>query len=104
MVDVTEDQNTAEQVFERFREVADGKVSIPWSLVGASLILLQPYVTEMDLRHSLIPPELIDDLVKSMPAHRGPDLQEDRGVAKYDYVRFMERFVDDSEERANGRL
>lgn len=28
MVDVTEDQNTAEQVFESFREVADGKVSI----------------------------------------------------------------------------
>jgi Ca2+-binding EF-hand superfamily protein len=27
MVDVTEDQNTAEQVFESFREVADGKVS-----------------------------------------------------------------------------
>jgi Ca2+-binding EF-hand superfamily protein len=28
MVDVTEDQNTAEQVFESFREVADGKVSL----------------------------------------------------------------------------
>lgn len=27
MVDVTEDQNTAEQVFQSFREVADGKVS-----------------------------------------------------------------------------
>ena len=27
MVDVTEDQNTAEQVFESFKEVADGKVS-----------------------------------------------------------------------------
>lgn len=27
MVDVTEDQNTAEQVFDSFREVADGKVS-----------------------------------------------------------------------------
>ena len=26
MVDVTEDQNTAEQVFESFQEVADGKV------------------------------------------------------------------------------
>jgi Ca2+-binding EF-hand superfamily protein len=29
MVSVTEDQNTAEQVFQSFREVADGKVSIP---------------------------------------------------------------------------
>lgn len=28
MVDVTEDQNTAEQVFDSFREVADGKVRI----------------------------------------------------------------------------
>lgn len=28
MVDVTEDQNSAEQVFESFREVADGKVSL----------------------------------------------------------------------------
>ena len=51
MVSVTEDQNTAEQVFQSFREVADGK----------------PYVTELDLRHSLIPDELVGDLVKSMP-------------------------------------
>ncbi|KAF2152961.1 alpha-actin-like proteinin [Myriangium duriaei CBS 260.36] len=89
MVDVTEDQNTAEQVFESFREVADGK----------------PYVTELDLRHSLIPDELISDLIKSMPEHRGPDLQEDRGMPKYDYVSFMERFAGDADSRgANGRL
>lgn len=31
MVDVTEDQNTAEQVFQSFREVADGKVFNPIS-------------------------------------------------------------------------
>ncbi|KAL1302461.1 hypothetical protein AAFC00_002853 [Neodothiora populina] len=77
MVEVTEDQYTAEQVFDSFREVADGK----------------PYVTEMDLRHSLIPDELIDDLVKTMPEHRGPDLQEDREMAKYDYITFMEKFM-----------
>ncbi|KAJ9628571.1 alpha-actinin [Taxawa tesnikishii (nom. ined.)] len=77
MVDVTEDQNTAEQVFESFREVADGK----------------PYVTELDLRHSLIPDELIEDLVKSMPEHRGPDLQEDRDLPKYDYISFMEKYL-----------
>lgn len=29
MVSITEDQNTAEQVFQSFKEVADGKVSIP---------------------------------------------------------------------------
>lgn len=74
MVSVTEDQNTAEQVFQSFREVADGK----------------PYVTELDLRHSLIPDELVEDLMRSMPVHKGPDLQEDRHLSKYDYVGFME--------------
>lgn len=51
MVEVTEDQNTAEQVFQSFREVADGK----------------PYVTELDLRHSLVPDEVIDQLKESLP-------------------------------------
>ena len=85
MVDVTEDQNTAEQVFESFREVADGK----------------PYVTELDLSHSLIPDEIVQKLVDSMPTHRGPDLQQDRELPKYDYVRFMEKFIggDGSPER-----
>jgi len=55
MVDVTEDQNTAEQVFESFREVADGK----------------PYVTELDLTHSLIPDEIVQKLTESMPMHKG---------------------------------
>ncbi|GKT88430.1 alpha-actinin, sarcomeric [Colletotrichum tofieldiae] len=57
MVDVTEDQNTAEQVFQSFREVADGK----------------PYVTEMDLRHSLVPDE-------------------------YDYIAFMDKLISDEKE------
>jgi len=84
MVDVTEDQNTAEQVFESFRDVADGK----------------PYVTEMDLTHSLIPDEIVQKLVESMPMHRGPDLQEDRDLPKYDYVQFMEKFI--GGPKANG--
>lgn len=33
MVSITEDQNTAEQVFQSFREVADGKVSVSFSHV-----------------------------------------------------------------------
>lgn len=49
----------------------------------------------MDLRHSLIPDELIEDLLKTMPEHRGPDLQEDRDLPKYDYVIFMQRLMDD---------
>ncbi|KAI0527930.1 calponin homology domain-containing protein [Xylaria bambusicola] len=77
MVDVTEDQNTAEQVFQSFREVADGK----------------PYVTEMDLRHSLVPDEVIEQLCNIVPLHTGPDMAEDRGVPQYDYISFMEKLI-----------
>ncbi|KAI3401285.1 hypothetical protein diail_11991 [Diaporthe ilicicola] len=82
MVDVTEDQNTAEQVFQSFREVADGK----------------PYVTEMDLRHSLVPDEVIEKLIEMIPPHNGPDMQTDRGQPQYDYIAFMEKMI--SDERA----
>ncbi|KAH7188454.1 uncharacterized protein B0J16DRAFT_412915 [Fusarium flagelliforme] len=84
MVDVTEDQNTAEQVYQSFREVADGK----------------PYVTEMDLRHSLVPDEVIDQLIEIMPAHSGPDMSEDRGMPQYDYISFMEKLIN---EQNNGQ-
>ncbi|KAI0180289.1 calponin homology domain-containing protein [Hypoxylon sp. FL1284] len=77
MVDVTEDQNTAEQVFQSFREVADGK----------------PYVTEMDLRHSLVPDEVIEKLCEIVPTHSGPDMAQDRGVPQFDYIRFMEKLI-----------
>ncbi|KAK1751570.1 hypothetical protein QBC47DRAFT_329169, partial [Echria macrotheca] len=79
MVEATEDQNTAEQVFQSFREVADGK----------------PYVTEMDLRHSLVPDEVIEKLVEIIPPHTGPDMQADRGKAQYDYIAFMEKLIND---------
>ncbi|KND94748.1 Alpha-actinin-like protein 1 [Tolypocladium ophioglossoides CBS 100239] len=82
MVDVTEDQNTAEQVYQSFREVADGK----------------PYVTEMDLRHSLVPDEVIDQLVEMMPSHKGPDMSEDRGQPQYDYISFMEKLINEEPE------
>ena len=85
MVDVTEDQQTAEQVFQSFCEVADGK----------------PYVTEMDLRHSLVPDEVIDELVQMMPEHKGPDMSQDRGVPQYDYISFMEKMINkDSDSEA----
>ncbi|TVY86558.1 Alpha-actinin-like protein, partial [Lachnellula willkommii] len=92
MVDVTEDQNTAEQVFQSFREVADGK----------------PYVTEMDLRHSLVPDDVIDRLTEIVPPHKGPDLQQDRGMPQYDYISFMDKLLGGPEEGAltelpNGR-
>ncbi|OLN85809.1 Alpha-actinin-like protein 1 [Colletotrichum chlorophyti] len=82
MVDVTEDQNTAEQVFQSFREVADGK----------------PYVTEMDLRHSLVPDEVIDKLIEIIPVHNGPDTAEDRGMPQYDYIAFMDKLISDEKE------
>ncbi|KAJ5966400.1 hypothetical protein N7481_013114 [Penicillium waksmanii] len=85
MVSVTEDQNTAEQVFQSFKEVADGK----------------PYVTELDLRHSLIPDEVIEHLVKTMPQHEGPDMLEDRDLAKFDYISFMEKMIE--ENKRNGK-
>jgi Ca2+-binding EF-hand superfamily protein len=90
MVEVTEDQNTAEQVFQSFREVADGK----------------PYVTEMDLRHSLVPDEVIEKLVEIMPPHKGPDMQVDRGQPQYDYISFMEKLCgNEGEPRpSSGRL
>ena len=44
----------------------------------------------MDLRHSLIPDDLVEGLLASMPPHKGPDLQEDRHLPKYDYVGFMD--------------
>ena len=87
MVDVTEDQNTAEQVFESFREVADGKA----------------YVTELDLTHSLIPDEVVQQLVDSMPQHKGPDLQADRDLPKYDYVSFMDRYLGKNGEEGQAR-
>ncbi|MCJ1353549.1 MAG: hypothetical protein MMC33_003535 [Icmadophila ericetorum] len=74
MVGVTEDQNTAEQVFQSFQEVADGK----------------EWVTEVDLRCSLIPEELVKELTECMPVI-GEDGEEGR---KYDYVGFMERIID----------
>ncbi|QSZ30886.1 hypothetical protein DSL72_000444 [Monilinia vaccinii-corymbosi] len=85
MVEVTEDQNTAEQVFQSFREVADGK----------------PYVTEMDLRHSLVPDEVIEKLTQFIPLHKGPDLQEDRGMPQYDYISFMDKLLGGNEEDGN---
>ena len=50
-------------------------------------------MTELDLRHSLIPDELLDQLLSSMPPHMGPDLQEDRNLPKYDYISFMEKMT-----------
>ena len=90
MVAVTEDTNTAEQVLQSFKEVAAGKA----------------YVTEIDLRHSLIPEELIAELVKTMPQHTGAsggEEDEDRGRVKYDYTTYMNSMAAVSQSQPNGR-
>ena len=51
-------------------------------------------MTELDLRHSLVPEEVIDELKQSLPRHQGPAVQEqDQDVPQYDYVSFMEKFT-----------
>lgn len=57
-------------------------------------------MTELDLRHSLISDEVIKHLVETMPTHEGPDLLEDRELAKYDYISFMEKMRE--ENKKNG--
>jgi Ca2+-binding EF-hand superfamily protein len=103
MVSVTEDQNTAEQVFQSFKEVADGKVCLDsYNAINLSYPdNSQPYVTELDLRHSLIPDDVIEHLVKTMPQHEGPDMLEDRDLAKFDYISFMEKMIE--ENKKNGK-
>ena len=63
-------------------------------------------MTEVDLRHSLIPDDLVEDLLSSMPQHKGPDLQEDRDLPKYDYISFMEKMTQgelDTRSRPNSK-
>ena len=36
-----------------------------------------------------------------MPQHEGPDLLEDRDLAKYDYISFMEKMMEENEGRSD---
>lgn len=85
MVEETEDQNSAEQVFQSFREVADGKA----------------YVTELDLRHSLIPEGMVEQLVRTMPAVE-VEVDGNKEIV-YDYEKYMETLMRGLEESKNGR-
>lgn len=67
MVEVTEDQQTSEQVFRSFSEIANGK----------------DYVTELDLQNSLIPESMIKQLTEQMP--------KDASGEGYDYVNYMKK-------------
>ena len=39
-----------------------------------------------------------------MPQHDGPDLIEDRDLAKYDYISFMERMMEDADDEESESL
>jgi hypothetical protein len=39
-----------------------------------------------------------------MPEHRGPDMQEDRDTAKFDYITYMERYMGGRREEDNGQV
>ncbi len=57
----------------------------------------------MDLRHSLIPDELIEDLLHTLPKHNGPDMEADRGRPMYDYISFMEKMIgSENQDHAGG--
>lgn len=45
----------------------------------------------------MIPEELIDNLIQTMPEHQGPNLLEDREIPRYDYITFMERMMNNGE-------
>lgn len=64
----------------------------------------KPYVTEMDLRHSLIPDELIEDLIHTMPMHTGPDMEADRALPKYDYISFMQRMMENEKQEDSAHV
>lgn len=36
-----------------------------------------------------------------MPQHEGPDLLEDRDLAKYDYISFMEKMMEENDKRSD---
>lgn len=72
MIKATEDQHTTEQVLQSFADIAGGK----------------RYVTELDLRNSLVPEATIAKLVKYMP----PEPVMDGG---YNYVKYMRLLTTD---------
>lgn len=47
----------------------------------------------MDLRHSLIPDEIVEEMISAMPEHPGTGAQDEQNIPKYDYVTFMEKLM-----------
>ncbi|ODQ64321.1 hypothetical protein NADFUDRAFT_52649 [Nadsonia fulvescens var. elongata DSM 6958] len=68
MVEVTEDQQTSEQVLQSFIDIADGK----------------EFVTELDLKNALIPEPMVEKLTQLMAKYDTQD--EENG---WDYLAYM---------------
>lgn len=65
------------------------------------MLCLQPYVTEIDLRHSLIPDPMIEQLVHMMPKHNGGLAEGDQ--EGYDYEKYMTMLMGSQiDDNANG--
>ncbi|KAG4301887.1 hypothetical protein PCANB_002126 [Pneumocystis canis] len=81
LVDEMEDHDSPDQVLLAFRDVADGK----------------PYITELDLRQSLVPPTEVEYLVSQMPKLQESETEvddEDRGYPIFDYCSYIESLLD----------
>lgn len=74
MVSSAEDKTSPDQLLEAFAVVADGKVS-----PHGTLLTLQPYVTELDLKRQELPPTVIEYLIQTMP--QASDLTEEEIAA-----------------------
>ncbi|KZS93628.1 actinin-like protein [Sistotremastrum niveocremeum HHB9708] len=78
LVDITEDQNTPEQLRESFRGISGDK----------------PYVTELDLRMATLPEPVVQYLQEALP----PAKRTDSGGKAFDYEEWLESlFVPDAE-------
>lgn len=79
MLEELEDQNTPEQVLHAFKDVADGK----------------SYVTELDLRESLVPGPATNFLLERLPAvAEQHGTKTDEEGTSFDYVKYMSEMID----------
>lgn len=85
-VDITEDHITPEQLRESFLGIAKSKVSLCRRVIGyLGSHVLQPIVTELDLRVANLPLSAIEYLREVMPSS-----QNEAGESEYDYEAWLE--------------
>ena len=86
-MDITEDQTSSQQLRESFRGIAADRVSllrITYSSKRPHLVL-QPYVTELDLRLAHLSQSAIDYLRQAMPSK-----ENGAGESEYDYEAWLD--------------